>query len=488
MVAEFFVGDCFANGYEVVVRKKLSCIIPGLVLLILWLIAPAQGQAADNGAALAGSISIQQSKATADFPNSIKFEVSVKIAAAANLQKTTLNYQLQGNAATSVHSADLKQVAGVSQFSAALDTNRSYIPPGTHLSYYWEFTDKSGAVFDSPTQELAYQDKRFAFQELSQGVVTVRWYQGSDAFGHAALDKALTTIDRLGREYNIKPTKPINITIYPDTQAMFTALPPNTAEWVGGQAMPTLGTIVLAIPPGNMSEIGRSIPHEVTHQVNYQATKNPYNYLPKWLDEGLAVYNQDQVDGFLNQAFQRGIDKQSLIPLRVLNGSFPADSQQSYMSYGESYNVIKYILKRYGNAGLERILASFKNGVSYDEAVQQGLGIGLDELDRQWKDSFGYAVGATGQATSTNVTAITTTAAASTSGLQVTHTVSQVVVQFTGGSQTANSQFASTAMGGAISQAAKKDDNAPLLEITMALAGLVAVGAGVGLVLMGRKK
>lgn len=466
-------------------------------MTILWLVAPVRGQAADTGTALAGSISIQQSKATPDFPNSIKFEVTAKIAANANLQKTTLNYQLQGNAATSVHSTDLKGVGGVSQISAALDTNRSYIPPGTHLTYYWEFTDKSGAVFDSPTQELAYQDKRFAFQDLSQGVVTVRWYQGSNAFGHAALDKALTTIDRLGREYNIKPTKAINITIYPDTQAMFTALPPNTAEWVGGQAMPTLGTIVLAIPPGNMSEIGRSIPHEVTHQVNYQATKNPYNYLPKWLDEGLAVYNQDQVDGFLNQAFQRGIDKQSLIPLRVLNGSFPADSQQSYMSYGESYNVVKYILKKYGNAGLERILASFKNGVSYDEAVQQGLGIGLDELDREWKASFGYAVGTTGQAngslpgTATNAVSfgtITPTAAASAPGLQSTHTVSQVVAQFTSGSQTTSSHLASTGAGGAISQVAKKDDNAPLLEITMAIAGLVAVGAGVSLVLTGRKK
>lgn len=381
--------------------------ILGLLLLLVTFVMPVTASATP-APPLAKTVTVQQNQASSDFPNSIKFSLAAKLTSgSAAIKEVDLDYILLGSVATEVKVANLTTTGTGLQAETTVDTKRSYIPPGTHLSYYWEFVDTAGNIYDTSAQELVYQDHRFPFQELSKGVVTVRWYAGADSFGQAALNKALATIDRLGQEYNIKPTKPINITIYPDTQTMFTALPPNTAEWVGGQAVPTLGTIVLAIPAGNLTEVNRSIPHEVTHQVNYQATKNPYNYLPKWLDEGLAVYNQDQVDGFLIQAFQRGVDKQDLIPLRVLNGSFPADTQQSYLAYGESVEVIKYIIKKYGSAGIGRILSAFKDGVSYNEAVQKGLGIGLDELDREWRQSLGYTQPATATLTPAQVAATT---------------------------------------------------------------------------------
>ena len=46
-------------------------------------------------------------------------------------------------------------------------------------------------------------------------------------------------------------------------------------------------------PEGGTREVGRVIPHEVSHQLLYQATKNPFNSPPTWLDEGLAVSNQE---------------------------------------------------------------------------------------------------------------------------------------------------------------------------------------------------
>jgi hypothetical protein len=303
----------------------------------------------------------------------------------------------------------------------------------------------------------------------------------------------------LGQEYNIKPTNNINITIYPNTQAMFTALPPNTAEWVGGQAMPTLGTIVLAIPPNDTTEINRSIPHEVTHQVNYQATKNPYNYLPKWLDEGLAVYNQDQIDSFLTQAFQRGLDKQSLIPLRVLDGNFPADTQQSYMAYGESVNVIQYILKKYGNTGLAKIMNSFKDGVSYNEAVQIGLGISLDELDREWKESLGYGgLGTNNPSTTAGTPGIigTSSAAVAADPPTPSNTVPDATAAFADGAVTqavvqltsaANSLQTDGAVAAPTSSLTANNDT-PILLILLGVAALVAGSVILAVVLRTNKQ
>ncbi len=341
---------------------------------------------------LPATVKVESIQALSNFPDGIKF--SFKAQADPNtpvIKWLELAYRLDGEVETIIRHQNLDSGAALTA-DVTVDTHKDYLPPGSRISYYWLLGTEQGDIYETSPQQLTYQDNRYPFKELKNGLFTVRWYQGDAGFGQAAMNRVMITVDKLSQLYKVKPDRQINLTIYPDSRTMFTALPPNTQEWVGGQAIPELGTIVLAIAPGDTTELGRSIPHEVSHQVIYQATRNPYNLTPKWLDEGLAVNNQDQLDGFLLEAFEHARDERTLFPLRVLNGSFPADSQLSFLAYGQSVQVVRYILKKYGDAGMEKILASFKQGVSYDEAIQSGLGISLDQLDREWKQSIGYPV------------------------------------------------------------------------------------------------
>ncbi len=357
-----------------------------LGISVLLVTFPAKAQAT---LPLPDSVKVETNTAAPNFPDNINFRFNATAAPA--FKSLELAYRVEGEVETNIRHTNLAPGDPLTA-DISIDTHKDYLPPGARLSYYWLLDTASGDTYQTPTRQFTYQDTRYAFKELKNGLFTVRWFQGDDKFGQSAMDRVISTVDKLSQLYKVRPDTPINLTIYPDTQTMFTALPPNTQEWVGGQAVPELGTIVLAIAPGDTAEIGRSIPHEVSHQVVYQATRNPYNVTPRWLDEGLAVNNQDKIDGFLIQAFEKARDERTLFPLRVLNGSFPADSQLSYVAYGESVQVVRYILRKYGNAGMEKILGSFKQGVSYDEAVQLGLGISLDQLDREWKQSIGYPV------------------------------------------------------------------------------------------------
>lgn len=359
-------------------------------LIGLFLVAfPANAQ---TTLPLPATVKVGTNQALPSFPDSIKFSFKAQADPGTPAFKwLELAYRLEGEVETTIRHQNLEPGQALAA-DITIDTKKDYLPPGSRISYYWLLGTEQGDIYETPPQQFTYQDNRYPFKELKNGLFTVRWYQGDTSFGQAAMNRVMTTVDKLSQLYKVKPDTAINLTIYPDSRTMFTALPPNTQEWVGGQAIPELGTIVLAIAPGDTTEIGRSIPHEVSHQVIYQATRNPYNLTPKWLDEGLAVNNQDQIDGFLLEAFERGRDQHTLFPLRVLNGSFPADSQLSFLAYGQSVQVVRYILKKYGDAGMEKILASFKQGVSYDEAIQIGLGISLDQLDREWKQSIGYPV------------------------------------------------------------------------------------------------
>ncbi len=389
-----------------------SFVIVFLLNLLNWWLPLSSVQAREP---LPASVQVSQNTATPHFPENIQFDFKAKLTNAAfNLKKAELSYRLVGDIDTSVRPANFN-LSSSRELSASfqVDTRKDYFPPGARLTYYWTLYDTAGTGYSSPTQELTYHDNRFSFRELKSGLVTVRWYQGDANFGQAALNKATSTIEKLSKLYKLEPKTPIILTIYPDSRTMFTALPPNTAEWVGGQATPSLGTIVLSIAPGNLLELGRSIPHEISHQVVYQATLNPYNVPPTWLDEGLAVSNQEQIEAVLLEALARGIDKRNLFSLRALNGSFPADSQESYLAYAQSLKTVQYILSKYGQEALAKILAAFRDGVTYDEAVRRGLGISLDDLDREWKQSIGYLVSAPVLAPAATVTSVSATGSVS---------------------------------------------------------------------------
>ena len=381
------------NSQEVLatVAKRLIGLV-ALLLLVTALTGWAGSAQAQVQSGLPSSVSVGRNTAMGNFPNGITFQFNATVAPGPlNFKSIDLAYQLQGEVATTIRHTKLDAGSPL-QASIELNTQDDYIPPGTRINYYWLITDDQNNVYQAPTQTFTYQDTRYNFNELKQGVLTVRWYEGNQTFGQTALDKAQATVTRLGQLYSVKPDNPINITIYPDTRTMFTALPPNTQEWVGGQAMPELGTIVIDVPPGDLQELGRSIPHEVSHQVVYQATRNPYNVPPKWLDEGLAVNNQDKLDTFLVQAYTLGRTDHTLFSLRVLDAAFPADTQQSFLAYGQSVMVVRYIINKYGDGAIQKMLAAFKQGLDYDQIVESGIGIDIDTLDYQWKQSINYPV------------------------------------------------------------------------------------------------
>ncbi len=125
------------------------------------------------------------------------------------------------------------------------------------------------------------------------------------------------------------------------------------------------------------------IPHEVSHLILDQATENPWNSPPNWLDEGLAVYNQETPDSDLPGILDEAVDDGELIPVRALSSSFPVDPDQAYLSYAESHSIVTYIIEELGESELAELIAIFREEVSYDEAVERALGMSVEELDAE---------------------------------------------------------------------------------------------------------
>lgn len=339
---------------------------------------------------IATALTVTASTVKPEFPRQIAFTLTAE-SSAAEISEVKLFYRPVAASVTQLATPKFTRGRRV-ELTHTVDMVKNYLPPGIDLQYWWSLTDAAGNKLDTAPSVFRYQDERFAWRTRQGGQVTVLFYAGNDSFGQELLDTALRTIDRLGRSFGVTGNQPIHIVVYGSNRDFTTSLPPNSAEWIGGQAHPDLGLIVTGIQPGNSAsaEMRRIIPHEISHQLLYQATENPYGGPAHWLDEGLAVYNQETPDTSFGPLLSRAVQGGTLIPVRALNANFPLDPNEARLSYAESLSLIEYIIKTYGEVKLGALLTSFRAELSTDEALQAALGIDSDTLDRDWKASLGY--------------------------------------------------------------------------------------------------
>ncbi|MEA2573847.1 MAG: hypothetical protein QOH93_1145 [Chloroflexia bacterium] len=339
------------------------------------------------------SVLVEEQSATADFPKSIEFKLR---ASGFETARAELNYRAVGDSVTAGLQAHLEEATSTPDLDVTLDLTTNYIPPGTHLEYYWTLTDAEGNTADTPIETFKLLDQQYPWKSLTdpKGRVTVHWYEGGSSFGESLLGVATSALDRLQNNINAGLTRPAEIWVYASQDELLGSLPANIPEWVGGKAFPHLALVMAAIPDDDQAqqEIKRTIPHELSHLVLYQATHNPYNSPPAWLDEGLAVYNQEAHDPAEEEALRYAAENGALVPLNALSGSFGADEESALIAYAQSRSAVEFLLtdNRYGPDKLARTVAAFREGVTYDEAFQAGIGATVDEIDRQWRASLPY--------------------------------------------------------------------------------------------------
>lgn len=374
--------------------RSATLVAWGMILALLAGLLPGVAAAQETPAA---GITVTAESAVAEFPNGITFSLSA--ISDEPIVEAEVFYRPARLETLRLGTPDLTPGTEVALTYEA-DFRGGRMPPGVDIYYSWRLETASGAVLETPEQVVLWADDRFAWQPLEGNLVTVYAYNGNPDFNQAILDAAERTTDRLSAAYDAEMDEPIRIWAYSSGQDFVGALAPNSEEWIAGAAYPNLGLIISVLPPGDLDEVGRIVPHEVSHQVLNQATRNPFNTPPVWLDEGLAVQAQETGSEAFTRVVQEAAANGQLEPIPVLNSQFPYDAQGALLGYAQSESIVNFITATYGEEGVAQLIAAFRGGVSYEDAVQQALGVTLDELDALWRESLvastGQGVAATG--------------------------------------------------------------------------------------------
>jgi hypothetical protein len=274
-----------------------------------------------------------------------------------------------------------------------------HILPNTPIRASWRLVaaGAGGGTTDptdiaiGPEASLVYADARFDWKAASGDIVRVHWYEGGDAFGQRALKIGEGGVEQAATLLGVHETVPVDFFIYADQDAFYEALGPGTRENVGGQADAEIRTLFALISPSEIDDawVETVIPHELTHLVFDTAVDNPYHFPPRWLNEGLAVYESEGYGAGDRGAVEDAARDGSLIPLPGLSGQFPTSGDRFRLAYAESVSSIDFLVRTHGQDALVALIGSYADGKTDDEAFEAAIGQDVEAFNAAWLADLG---------------------------------------------------------------------------------------------------
>ena len=358
-------------------KKRFFIALVIISLLVFFIPTTVQAQS---------GLTVSPALVIVNFPNSIIINISAE--SDVNITDIRVHYTVERQAFAQIIAEARVTFTPAKEVSTqwVWDMRRTgALPPGTSVTYWLTVIDNSGAWVETLPSVVHFDDTRYTWKTLQEGQVTLFWYSGIDVFGEELMAAAQTALTKLADNTGAELESAVKLYIYASSADLQGAMI-NPQDWTGGVAYSQYGTIAIGINPATELEWGKStISHELTHLVIYQVTANPYNSLPTWLSEGLAMFSEGELDANFTAVLAVAEAQNSLITVRSLCSSFSAYSDQALLAYAESYEIVTYLVDEYGRDKMLELLSIFKQGSGYDEALESVYGFNMDALNSLWQ-------------------------------------------------------------------------------------------------------
>ena len=158
-------------------------------------------------------------------------------------------------------------------------------------------------------------------------------------------------------------------------------------DWAAGCAYPLSARIVVRDPASLENKrinLSRLVKHEITHVVFGLYVGRNLKYVPRWFNEGLAMYEAEEWTYGQYWTMLTGSLSNSLIPFYELSEDFPRNESQAQMAYAQSCSIVTFMVKEYGSDSLKECVRLIAEGRRIDEALAGATGIDSFWFERKW--------------------------------------------------------------------------------------------------------
>jgi hypothetical protein len=365
-------------------RTPLLTLMFGLLLITLTLPAPEVVSAAPGA-------NVTDNRPTLNFPDTITFRATIE--GSAPVTSVVLEYGTDQLTCGNVVAKAFPQFTPGNTVNAEWTwemRQSGSLPPGAMLWWRWRYTDENGVETVSEIKTVTWLDSVHEWQTLSSGMINIHWYSGDQAFAEELLNAAGTGLARLKNDAGLQPDQPIHLYIYANTDDMKDAIL-YEPSWTGGMAYADHDIVIIGISQRDLEWGRTTIAHELTHVLVGHLTFSCLGDVPTWLNEGLAVYAEGELGSASQSQLNEAIRSDQLLTVRSLSGGFSEVPSRAYLSYSQSYSIVKFLIETYGQDRMNSLLIALRDGSTVDDALMDVYGFDIDGLENAWRESIGAA-------------------------------------------------------------------------------------------------
>ena len=335
-----------------------------------------------------GGIELVSTSFTTEFPAG--FRVVAEFRAPNDIETVAARVRIGQQTAGSYGYLDFEQGKEVEgELFWRTNTLSTYIPPGTIITLSFEIEDVEGNRLKTEPSEYLYEDPNYEWFEISEGSITVAYHGPVESRAQLVLDAMVETVAHMGPLLGAETESPIRVTMYNNRLEMVRAQPPRSAEIARntttlGQAFSQEGVLLVL---GNSDARGTAS-HEVTHILVHRAADSPGQFIPAWLNEGLAEYGN----------LEEGPEYEIALEFAVATGALqsttnmvatPGNPDDLIIFYGHSRSMVEFMIERFGADKMTELMATMKQGIGAEQAIERVYGMTQVELENLWRDKIG---------------------------------------------------------------------------------------------------
>ena len=374
------------NRFETHSRRVLTA-WPFVLLALAAVLAMLAPAGAGVREARGSGIAVQSSTALSTFPNGIVFRLSAS--SDARISRARLLFQVLPTGPITAMSVDCSGDTLASCSKTVGGANGIYIVPFTQVRYSWEIKDESGGTYTTQETTVTYDDTRFNWKSLSEGNLTVYYYDGDEKDIREVLRVGRETIDRMSQLEGTLIDFPVKVLDYASARDLQPAV---ASSRMGGNGI-TLGEVSSADTAietrqtfSGSGDALDTVRHELAHIVTDHATRANPN-LDVWINEGISVWAETRVDSGFKNAIERAIRNNTALSLPALSVALRSNNPNLF--YGQSHSVVKYLIDTYGEARFTSLIRALNAGLT-NAALKTTYGIdGIEALEDAWRESVG---------------------------------------------------------------------------------------------------
>lgn len=278
---------------------------------------------------------------------------------------------------------------GADRQRAALEFDPDYLPAKLQLAHDLLRIGDEDAAFAlaaevgeaDPYDVLAYNLSMLAeelatFETIESPDFIIRMPVDEAAiYGDRALEILTEAKEILCDKYGLELERQVLVEFFPSQQDFAI----RTFGNLGGAGIlgACFGTVVTMNSPGSLAHSRNNweatLWHEFCHVVTLTVT---HNKMPRWLSEGISVYEEIQRDPTWGQKMEQDprrmiLQEDALTPIGELSGAFmaPPSGEHLMFAYFQSMLVVEYLIDTYGMDDFRKILTDLGEGVLINDAI-----------------------------------------------------------------------------------------------------------------------